>query len=403
MARCIIIVGAGQAGRRCAEALQELDAAAEVIIFGAEAHLPYDRPPLSKTILLGKDPGPALFVRHAEYYAEKRITLHLDETVTRLHAREKRVETAKGRSFAYDALVLATGAKARRLAVTGADDARVMTLRSLDDALALRSCIAEKPRLAVIGGGLIGLEVAASARLLGCAVDVLEAGERLMARGLPASISKRMAQLHRKAGVTLHLNARLSHIEGTAKGLTLHLADQRLPADIVLMGIGATPATALAEEAGLAVADGILTDQAGRTSHADIYAAGEVARFPDPLHPETSTRQETWQVAQQQPVAVAHAIMGQDTPYAEIPWHWTDQFDCNLQILGEAKDQHHQIERVEGERLTLLACDPEGRLRGAVLINNGREATPCRRLIASGKVLDMAALTDMGRPLRSFL
>ncbi|MFN6253635.1 MAG: NAD(P)/FAD-dependent oxidoreductase [Acetobacteraceae bacterium] len=403
MARRIIIIGAGQAGRRCAETLRELDSTAEIMIFGAEAHLPYDRPPLSKAVLLGKDPGTALFVRPVEFYADQRIALYLDEAVTRVAPVEKRVETARGRSLTYDALVVATGAKARHLVMPGADDPRVMLLRNLDDALALRARLVEKPRLAVIGGGLIGLEVAASAQQLGCAVNVLEAGERLMARGLPASISARMAALHQQHGVRLHLGARLDRIESNAQELTLYLADECLAVDLVLVGIGAAPETTLAEAAGLAVADGIITDRAGRTSQPDIYAAGEVARFPHPLSTETSTRQESWQVAQQQPVSVAHAIMGQDGPYDDIPWHWTDQYDCNLQVLGEPSDAIHQIERAEGERLTLLACDSDGRLCGAVLINNGRDATPCRRMIASGKVFDMAVLADTARPLRSFL
>ncbi|MCA3370736.1 MAG: FAD-dependent oxidoreductase [Roseomonas sp.] len=403
MARRIIIIGAGQAGRRCAETLRELDSTAEIMIFGAEAHLPYDRPPLSKAVLLGKDPGTALFVRPVEFYADQRIALYLDEAVTRVAPVEKRVETARGRSLTYDALVVATGAKARHLVMPGADDPRVMLLRNLDDALALRARLVEKPRLAVIGGGLIGLEVAASAQQLGCAVNVLEAGERLMARGLPASISARMAALHQQHGVRLHLGARLDRIESNAQELTLYLADECLAVDLVLVGIGAAPETTLAEAAGLAVADGIITDRAGRTSQPDIYAAGEVARFPHPLSTETSTRQESWQVAQQQPVSVAHAIMGQDRPYDDIPWHWTDQYDCNLQVLGEPSDAIHQIERAEGERLTLLACDSDGRLCGAVLINNGRDATPCRRMIASGKVFDMAVLADTARPLRSFL
>lgn len=403
MAQRIIIIGAGQAGRRCAEALRELDAAAEIMIFGAEAYLPYDRPPLSKAILLGKDPGSSLFVRSAEFYAAQRITLYLGEAVTRIAPAKKLIETAKGSSFAFDALVLATGAKARRLPVVGADDPRVMLLRSLDDARALRARLVDKPRLAVIGGGLIGLEVAASARQLGCAVDVLEAGERLMARGLPASISARMAALHQQHGVRLHLGARLNRIEGTERELTLHLADGCLAVDLVLVGIGATPETTLAEAAGLAVADGILTDRSGRTSYPDVYAAGEVARFPDPSHTGNLIRQESWQVAQHQPVAVAHAIMGQEKPYDDVPWHWTDQYDCNLQVLGEPNDTLLQIERREGERLTLLNCDSTGRLCGAVLINNGRDATPCRRMIASGKIFETAALADTTRPLRNFM
>jgi NADPH-dependent 2,4-dienoyl-CoA reductase/sulfur reductase-like enzyme len=403
MARRIIIIGAGQAGRRCAETLRELDSTAEITIFGAEAHLPYDRPPLSKAVLLGKGPGTGLFVRSAEFYADQRITLHLREVVTHIAPAEKQIETAQGRIFTYDALVLATGARARRLAIPGTDDPRVMLLRSLDEALALRARLLDKPRLAVIGGGLIGLEAAASARQLGCTVDVLEAGERLMARGLPTSISRRMAALHQQHGVMLHLNARLDRIESTAQELNLHLAEECRAVDLVLVGIGASPETALAEAAGLAVAEGIITDRCGRTSHDGVYAAGEVARFPNPMNTDISTRQESWQVAQDQPIAVAHAIMGQHKPYDVIPWYWTDQYDCNLQVLGEPTDRLHQIERTEGERHTLLCCDRNGRIRGAVLINNGREATPCRRLIASGKPFDITEYADMARPLRSFL
>lgn len=403
MSRRIIIIGAGQAGRRCAETLRELDAAAEIVLFGEEAHLPYDRPALSKAVLLGKDPGSALFVRSTDFYAAQRITLCLGEAVKRISPEKKYIETAKGRCFTYDALVIATGSKARCLAIPGADDPRVMLLRSLDDAQSLRDRLVDRPRLAVIGGGLIGLEVAACARELGSAVDVLEAGERLMARGLPASISARMAALHQHHGVILHLGVGLKCIESAAQELTLHLADGCLVVDLVLVGIGAAPETALAEEAGLAVAVGIITDRAGRTSHPDIYAAGEVARFPHPMNIEISTRQESWQVAQHQPVSVAHAIMGHDRSYDDIPWHWTDQYDCNVQVLGEPMDNLHQIERAEGERLTLLACDSDRRLRGAVLINNGRDATPCRRLIASRKSLDTVSLHDTALPLRSFL
>jgi len=403
MPRRLLIIGAGQAGRRCAEVLRQLDPAAEIMIFGAEAHLPYDRPSLSKAVLLGKDPGTALFVRSAEFYAEQRITLHLGEAVTRIVPADRCIETAQSRSFSYDALVLATGATARRLTIPGAHDPRVMLLRSLDDARTLRARLAERPRVAVIGGGLIGLEVAASAQQMGCAVNVLEGGERLMARSLPAFISARMAALHRQHGVMLHLNARLDRIESSAQQLTLHLGDKCLAVDLVLVGIGASPETALAKAAGLAVAEGIITDRCGRTSHPDMYAAGEVARFPHPMNADISTRQESWQVAQDQPIAVAHAIMGQDRPYDVVPWHWTDQFNCNLQVLGEPTDTLHQIERTEGERMTLLCGDSAGRLRGAVLINNGRDATPCRRLIASGKVFDMTEFADMARPLRSFL
>jgi NADPH-dependent 2,4-dienoyl-CoA reductase/sulfur reductase-like enzyme len=399
-----VVIGAGQAGRRCAEALRERDAEAEIILLGEEAHPPYDRPPLSKAVLLGTDPGHGLFVRTPEFYAEKRIDLRLSTRVTAIDVAARQVVTAAGARIGWDHLVIATGATARRLRVPGADDPRVMTLRSMADAEALKARLAAKPRLAVVGGGLIGLEVAASARQLGCEVHVLEAADRLMARSVPPPISDRVAALHRAQGVVLHLGCALTAIEPGADGaLLLHAGSERILADLVVVGIGGVPNTALAEAAGIAVQDGILTDAAGRTTIPGIYAAGEVARFPHAFWDGRATRMEAWQVAQNQPAAVARTIAGDDAPYDEIPWHWTDQFHWNLQVLGDPDPAFSLVERAEGEKLTAIALDGQGRARGAVLINTGRDATPCRRLIASGKALDAAALADPATPLRSFL
>jgi len=399
-----VIIGAGQAGRRCAEALRELDADAEILLLGEETRLPYDRPPLSKAVLLGTDPGNGLFVRDAAFYDAKRIALRLGTRVATIDVAGRQVVTAGGEHIGYDHLVIATGARARRLRIPGAEDPRVLTLRTLDDADALKARLADRPRLAVVGGGLIGLEVAASARQLGCAVAVLEAADRLMARCVPPAISARFADLHRAHGVVLHLGHALRAIETAADGGLMLLAEgARVEADLVVVGIGGVAETALAEAAGLAVRDGILADAQGRTSVPDIYAAGEVARFPHPFWGGRQVRLEAWQVAQHQPAAVARAICGQDGGYDEIPWHWTDQFGWNLQVLGDPDPALALVERAEGERLTAIALDPAGRARGAVLINQGRDATPCRRLIAGGKVLDAAALADPATPLRGFL
>lgn len=405
MARRIVIVGAGQAGRRTAEALRALDAEAEILLLGEEPHPPYDRPPLSKAVLLGESPGNALFVRATpDFYAEHRIALRTGVRVVAIEPGARRVVTGAGEAIAYDHLVLATGARARRLAVPGAEDPRVLLLRTLDDAEALRARLLGRPRLAVVGGGLIGLEVAASARRLGCAVTVLEALDRLMARSVPPAISDMAAALHRRHGVVLHLGCALREIRPGPGGLILDAGEVRVEADLVVAGIGAAPDTALAEAAGIAVANGILTDGQGRTSLPGIYAAGEVARFPHPFFGR-AVRLESWQVAQNQPAAVARAICGQAGDYDEIPWHWTDQFEWNLQVLGEPDPALELILRPAegGARLTAIALDREGRARGAVLINNGREATPCRRLIAGGKPLDAALLRDPGVPLRQLL
>lgn len=399
-----VIVGAGQAGRRCAEALRERDAGATIILLGEEAHPPYDRPPLSKAVLLGTDPGNGLFVRAPGFYAEKRIDLRVDTRVAAIDVAARQVVTSAGDRIGWDHLVIATGATARRLRVPGADDPRVTTLRTMEDAEALKARLAARPRLAVVGGGLIGLEVAAAARQLGCAVDVLEAADRLMARCVPPAISDRFAALHRDKGVTLHLGCALTAIAPAADGsLVLQAGAARIGADLVVVGIGGVPNTSLAEDAGIAVQDGILTDAQGRTSIPGIYAAGEVARLPHPFWGGRAMRLEAWQVAQNQPAAVACAITGEAAPYDEIPWHWTDQFHWNLQVLGDPDPAYTLVERAEGEKLTAIALDEQGRARGAVLINQGRDATPCRRLIAGGAALDAAALADAATPLRNFL
>lgn len=399
-----VIIGAGQAGRRCAEALRDLDAEAAITLIGEEHHPPYDRPPLSKAVLLDTDPGNGLFVRGAGFYAEKRIDLRPGTPVAAIEPAARQVVTASGERIGWDHLVIATGARARRLRIPGAEDPRVLTLRTLDDAEALKARLATKPRLAVVGGGLIGLEVAASARQLGCQVSVLEAADRLMARCVPPAISVRFAALHRTHGVDLHLGCALRAIEPAPGGALLLVAEgARIEADLVVAGIGGVPDTALAEAAGIAVRDGILTDGQGRTNLPGIYAAGEVARAPHPFWGGRPMRLEAWQVAQNQPAAVARAICGQDGAYDEIPWHWTDQFGWNLQVLGDPDPGFALVERAEGEKLTAIALDAAGRARGAVLINQGRDATPCRRLIASGRPLDAMALADVATQLRTFL
>lgn len=403
-----VIVGAGQAGRRCAEALRALDAEAEILLLGEEPHPPYDRPPLSKAVLLGTDPGAGLFVRTPEFYAGQRIALRTGTRVAAVEPSSRAVVTEAGERIGYDHLVLATGARARRLPVPGADDPRVLTLRTLEDAQGLKARLAARPRLAVVGGGLIGLEVAASARSLDCEVAVLEAADRLMARCVPPAISAMAADLHRRHGVALHLGRALRAIRPGPDGALRLEAEGglELEADLVVAGIGGVPDTALAEAAGIPVRDGVLTDAQGRTAVPGVYAAGEVARFPHPFFAGRPVRLEAWQVAQNQPVAVARAIAGAGGagPYDEVPWHWTDQFAWNLQVLGDPDPALELVQRpAEDGRLTAIALDAAGRARGAVLINNGREATPCRRLIAGGKPLDAARLRDPGLPLRQFL
>lgn len=399
----VLIVGAGQAGRRTAEALRAADPDVAITLVGEEAHAPYDRPPLSKAVLLGEDTGRTLFVRDAHWFAEQRIELRTGVRIMTLDLPGRAAIAADGERFGWDALVLATGARARPLRVPGADDPRVCTLRTLEDARALRAALLARPRVAVVGGGLIGLEVAASARTLGCEVAVIEGADRLMARCVPPAISAWAAALHAEHGVTLHLGCAVRAIEAGPAGLLVDAGAARVAAELVVAGIGGVPETALAAAAGLACRDGIVTDACGRTSHPGVYAAGEVARFAHAFLGRDA-RLEAWQVAQDQPAAVARAILGEDAPYAAVPWHWTDQFGRNLQVLGDPDPDFELVQRpAEGGRLTAIAVDAAGRARGAVLIDNGREATPLRRLIGAGTALDLARLRDPAVPLRAFV
>lgn len=393
-----VIVGAGQAGRRTAELLRGLDADREILLLGEETEPPYDRPPLSKEILLGEGSPRGLMQRQAAAYGEQRIALRLGVRVAGIDLRSARVETEAGERLPYDELVIATGARARPLAMKGATDPRVMTLRSMADARALGERLRPGIRLAVAGAGLIGLEVAAAATRRGCAVTVLEMGERAMARCVPRKISDRVETWHRAAGVALEFGCRLTAIEPRPEALRLVTSCGEVDADLLLVAIGAVPNSELARDAGLTVDDGILVDASGRSSHPNVFAAGEVARIRQSCG--RYVRFETWQVAQHQPVAVANALCGTERPYAELPWHWTDQYEHNVQILGVNDAGLEWLEREEAGRFSCLGIDAGGRVRGAVLIDNGREATPIRRIIAGEKPIGRDVLRDPATALR---
>lgn len=396
-----VIIGAGQAGRRTAEALREMDDAAVITLLGEEPHPPYDRPPLSKAVLLGTDPGRALFVREPGFYAERRIDLRTGTVATAVDLGARTVRTAAGETFHWEHLVFATGARARRLSVPGADDPRVLTLRTLAEANGLRARLLERPRVVVVGGGLIGMEVAAAARQLGCPVTVLEAGDELLARSFPTVLGAIMAERHRSMGVVIQLGASVTAIRPQTDSLIVEADGGGTEADLVVVGIGGFAEDSLASAAGLATANGILTDGQGRASASGVYAAGEVARFRQPFLGRVA-RLESWQAAQHQPAAVARAIFGRDGDYDEVPWVWTDQYDWNLQALGEPEQS--LVARIAApDRATWIALDHESRARGAAMLNQGRDATPLRRLIAAGRPVDPRRLADPAVDLRSML
>lgn len=335
----IVIVGAGQAGVQAAEALRAGGYTAPITLLGDEPHGPYHRPPLSKAWLAGDMDAAQLVMRAPEMLARKDIVLRTGCTVRAIDRAARQLQLADGSTLPYSGLVLATGATPRALPVPGADGPGVLALRSRADADALAgrmaACLASDRPLVVVGGGFIGLEVAATARKKGLAVTVLEAAPRLLGRVLAPLLSDWYAALHRGHGVDLVFDARLAAIERDAQGEVsgIRLADgQVLPAALVVVGIGVTANDQLASDAGLACDRGIVVDACGRTSDPLIVAAGDCTarRLPD----GSLLRLESVQNATEQGKSAAAALLGQERPFTATPWFWSDQYDKKLQMAG---------------------------------------------------------------------
>jgi anthranilate 1,2-dioxygenase ferredoxin reductase component len=399
-----VIIGAGPAGMRAAEVLRMQAPAADILLIGDEPHPPYDRPPLSKAFLVDGLAPATLHLKPESFYAEQRIALRLGTTATRIDRAAKHVELAGGERVAYDKLLIATGCHARRLPAQF-DAADIHYLRSLADGERLRAFLAPGREIILIGGGFIGLELAASATKRGAQVTVLEALPRLMARALPPLVGDYARALHERHGVRFEFEAHIESIARAADGgavVTTALADYA--GDLVVAGIGAAPNTALAEEAGLAVADGISIDAQGRTDDPDIFAAGDVTRHLNPLLGR-SIRIESWQVALNQAAAVARAMAGGSETYAELPWLWTDQYDCNIQVLGVVDPAMAMIRRGDAAApgFTLIGLDGEGRIAAAITVNTGRDMAVLRRLATMHARPPKHALADPAVKLADLL
>lgn len=404
MPQRFLIIGAGPAGMRAAEVLRAGDAEAEITLVGDEPHLPYDRPPLSKAFLTEKLEAARLHLKPEDFYGAQRITLRLGIPAVRIDRAAKEVALADGAQLAYDKLLIATGCRSRRLP-PAFDHAPVLYLRSLGDADRIRAAL--RPGLAVvlIGGGFIGLEIAASARTLGAEVTVLEMAPRLLSRGMPPVVSDFVQALHERNGVLIELGARLSGMTHDARGrLEIATAHAAYPCDLVVAGIGAAPNMELAEAAGLPVEDGIRVNEYGETADPAIFAAGDATRHVNPLLGH-AIRVESWQVALNQAAVVARTMLGAREAYAELPWLWTDQYDCNIQTLGLFAPTLEQVVRGDpaGTAFTVLGLNSEDRLAAAVTVNSGRDMAILRRLAALAKPLAKAALADPATKLADLL
>jgi anthranilate 1,2-dioxygenase ferredoxin reductase component len=400
-----VIIGAGPAGMRAAEVLRQKSPEADILLIGDEPHLPYDRPPLSKAFIVEGLDRARLALKPESFYAEQRIRLKLGAAAAAIDRAGKTVLLEGGERVAYDRLLLATGCRFRKLPASLAADMPIHYLRSLADAERLREALTPGCEIVMIGGGFIGLEIAASARKRGAAVTVLEMAPRLMSRAVPPVVSDFARALHERHGVVFEFEARLDALARGADGRPLvETGRQSYPCDLVIAGIGAEPNTALAEAAGLAVADGIRVDAWGRTSDPDIFAAGDVTRHDSPLLGR-AIRIESWQVALNQASFVAAAMLGASEAYAELPWLWSDQYDCNIQALGLFEAGLEPVLRGDpaAGAFTLLGLDAEGRIAAAITVNSGRDMAVLRRLAAARAVLPKDALADPRRKLSDLL
>lgn len=393
----LIIVGAGHAGGRAALTLREEGYTGRLILIGDEPHLPYERPPLSKGLLQGSMDLAGCSLCDSARLAELGIEHIAGNPVSQLDPQQHRVQLADGQWLDYAGLLLATGGRARRLPE---DQANVLYLRTHDEALALKSALRPGARLVVVGGGFIGLEVAATARGLGCEVTVLEAGPRLAGRVLPPIISDALLALHRAQGVDVRLNVALESIQADA---VLLMDGARLPCDLVVVGIGMQPNIELAAAAGLDTGQGIRVDAQLRTSAPDVYAAGDVCEFR--LDGEYQ-RQETWRNAEAQGRHAALNLLGRELPFEAIPGFWSDQYEWGLQTVGVITSR--SVSRaLPDDGLLLFYVDADHRLQGACGWAAGNRVAKdiklCERLISTRIPLDDASLADPGLSLKHLL
>jgi p-cumate 2,3-dioxygenase ferredoxin reductase subunit len=378
----VVIIGAGQAGGRAAEALRAAGHVGSITLIGEEAHLPYERPQLSKSILLDNEPNPA-FIRSSDDWAEIDVTLSTSSRVITADVERREIGLEDGRAFAFDQLLLATGTRPRRLPELEAGPLPVSYLRCMDDALALRRALQPGKNVVLIGGGVIGLEVASAALARGCNVTVLEKAAAVLPQVGSPSLSLYAKELHTAKGARILCSASIKG--ATADGIELD-DGTIVPADMVLVGIGVEASTNLAHQLGLQTRHGINVNPSGATAIDGVHAAGDVAEQWSRCH-DRWMRLENWANAQNQAIATAKNMAGEATVYEAPPWFWSDQYDANIQIVGHpgGGDEIVRGDVSNGRFTTLSIRDNE--VVGGIAVNAVRDMAVLRRLVASRKTV----------------
>ncbi|MGK4005050.1 FAD-dependent oxidoreductase [Sorangium sp. So ce1036] len=411
MEETIVIVGAGQAGGEVASSLRQQGYAGRVVLVGDEAHPPYQRPPLSKGFLLGKLQLAQLYLKPEAAYERAAITLRLGTRVDAIDRAARAVALHDGSRLRYDRLVLATGGRARRLSVPGADQGRLENLfylRSIADVGAMRAHLVAGRHLLLIGAGYVGLEVAAAAVELGMKVTVIDVAPRVLSRVTGPEVSAFIEGVHRERGVTFRLSATVREVAVDAAGRAAREVvvatggvEERIAADVVLVGIGLVPNTELAAAAGLEVDDGIVVDERARTSDEAVLAAGDCASQPS-AYAGRRIRLESVPNAMEHARVAAATLLGKPAPPPVVPWFWSEQFGMRLQMVGLSTGHDRCVVRGSMEKKSFSAFYlAGGRLIAADVIGRPADFMASRKLVAARPVIDPAALADEGVPLAS--
>jgi p-cumate 2,3-dioxygenase ferredoxin reductase component len=395
----IVIAGAGQAGGRAAEALRSAGFRGSITVIGEEKHPPYERPQLSKEVLATVDTPVAYLKPAGDWTGVLDVTMITGAAVVSCDADRQTVATDDGRIFAYDRLLLATGTQPRRITTLEATGTRVHYLRNIEDAMDLRQSFHRRARVVIIGGGVIGLEAACAAAKHGCDVTVVENQERLLARAFPGLVSEVVEARHRNHGVRFEFGVTVAG--ATTNGVRLTNGTE-LKADIVLVGIGVDPTNAIARDLGLSADAGIEVDTFGRTAAHNVFSAGDVSLQWSKCH-DRAIRVETWANAQNQAICVAGNMAGGNREYSDPPWFWSDQYDLNIQVVGDMLNTDHIVRGdIKSDRFSVAAMRGN-EIVGAISINAAKEMAMFRRLVARQSKLDRSDIESTAYDLRQAL
>jgi 3-phenylpropionate/trans-cinnamate dioxygenase ferredoxin reductase subunit len=390
----MVIVGAGQCGVRTAAALRENGWEGEITLLGNEGSAPYDRPPLSKAVLLGERSTAQCAFYDDAFYRDQRIDLRVDACVQQIDRGARKVVLRDARTIDYQRLLIATGAEPRRLDVPGANLDGVYLLRTASDANALAEVLQPARRIAIVGAGFIGLEVAASAVARGCEVVVIEAGARALMRAVPEVVAGYLIDRHRQMGVKIHFAAQIDRLLGSTRVTGVKLKDgTQIDCDCVVVGISVKPRTELAEAAGIDVADGIAVDDTLRTNDPHIFAAGDVC---------------SWKNAEDHARIVARNMLERGETYSEVPWFWSNQYDMTIQIAGLPAFGVESVVRETGDTSRIFfALDRDGVLVGASGVGKvseiARDVRVAQTLIGQRACIEPALLEDRSIKLKGLV